>query len=83
MTAEHAIRCDGCGAIIHTSKVSIRNARTEARLLLSAATVGWKDFCLNCAQGMPSEGPRPQGSGASAPASPTAEGGDAHTEGDR
>jgi hypothetical protein len=40
----------------------------------------WREADL--AQGMPSEGPRPKGSGASAPASPVAKR-CAHTEGDR
>jgi hypothetical protein len=48
LSLEYAIRCDGCGRLISSSRSSIRAARAEASLKKGANHGPDGDFCGGC-----------------------------------
>lgn len=48
MTIEYAVRCDGCGRILATSRLSARAARAEAVMKRQANHGPDGDHCVDC-----------------------------------
>jgi hypothetical protein len=48
MAVEYVIRCDGCGRLIASGRVSARAARAQAQLERGANSAGGEDWCSRC-----------------------------------
>jgi tRNA(Ile)-lysidine synthase TilS/MesJ len=48
LTVEYAVRCDGCGRLIATSRSSARAARADAQLNRGAHSREGQDWCGRC-----------------------------------